>query len=221
MKLKLLLGTATSLTIACTLVACGGAALQRVPPGQSIRKHLEGGGFTSTAGSPSQPLPPLPSPTGVDLPTAATGQPSGIPMPENPRPTGRARLIGAMPNEALPPLPVTGLPERNDSIEKASEAYNRGTVLMRNGQNREAIAAFEETTQLDPSFTDAWTQLTFLYEKIGDKEKTREAFRRAKGLSAQPERLSRPVVPTVEQPHPAPSLPPSAPQPLPPPTPVN
>lgn len=113
------------------------------------------------------------------------------------------------PAEALPPLPVAGLPERNDSVERAGDAYNRGNLFMKGGQNSEAVAAFEEATLLDPSFSDAWTRLTMLYEKVGQPDKAREAFRRAKGLSAQPERISTPppelVPPQVEA---QPALPP-------------
>lgn len=212
MKFKSLFGIATGLSLLSTLVACGGVKLQRVPPGQSIRKHLAGG-------SPSASSLPPPATSGVDLPTpATTPQTPSSPGGANPNFAGRVQPIGALPPEALPPLPIAGLPERNDSIERASESYNRGAVLMRNGQNREAVAAFEETTQLDPSFGDAWTQLTVLYEKIGQPDKAREAFRRAKGLSAQPERLSTPtpahVLPPVQPTQPA------TPTPLPPPTPV-
>lgn len=123
----------------------------------------------------------------------------------NPQFAGRTQIIGATPQETLPPLPVTGLPERNDGIERASDAYSRGSMLMKNGQNREAIASFEEATQLDPSFADAWTRLTMLYEKVGQPDKAREAFRRAKGLSAQPERITTPAPAPAEPPAPAPA----------------
>lgn len=220
MKYKSMIGSAATLALLGALAACGGVKLQRVPPGQSIRKHL-GGAEAPAAGATSQPLP---SPAGVDLPTPATApQPTAGPGTANANFAGRVQPIGALPPEALPPLPITGLPERNDSIERASETYNRGAVLMRNGQNREAVAAFEETTQLDPTFSDAWTQLTVLYEKIGQPDKAREAFRRAKGLSAQPERLSTPMLPPVNLPAPPatpPATPPAAPVPLPPPSPL-
>lgn len=123
--------------------------------------------------------------------------PAVSPGQTNPKFAGRSEIIGALPGtaraEALPPLPVSGLPERNDSIERAGEAYNRGNLLMKGGKNSEAVAAFEEATQLDPAFSDAWTRLTLLYEKVGQPDKAREAFRRAKGLNAQPERLTTPV----------------------------
>ena len=207
MKFKTVFGTATSLALAGMLAACGGVKLQRVPPGQSIRTHLSRTNETSEA---------LPAPQPGDLPVAAGAGPgtanpnfAGLPQAGGVHP-------GSHPVEALPPLPVVGLPERNDSVERAGDAYNRGNLLMKSGQDREAVAAFEEATLLDPSFSDAWTRLTMLYEKIGQPDKAREAFRRAKGLSAQPERMStpppelvppvalQPALPPVEEPLPEP-----------------
>jgi hypothetical protein len=208
MKLKSLFGSAAWLALAAALAGCGDVKLQRVPPGQSIRRHVEG---DSQRGVATETLPP---PAGVDMPVTAgaVGTAGAVaPGQANPNFAGPATGIIGAPNqpprvEALPPLPVAGLPERNDSIERAGEAYNRGSMLMKNGQNREAIAAFEEATQLDPSFSDAWTRLTLLYEKVGQSDKARDAFRKAKGLTSQPERIA-PATPP-----PAPVLPPVAPQ---------
>ena len=195
MKSHTLFGTAASLVLASMMLGCAGMKLERVPPGQSIRHHLEG--------PPQQATEALPPPAGVEMPTTVGDNPSMgtestvSPGQANPKFLGRSEIIGALPGsaraEALPPLPVSGLPERNDSIERAGEAYNRGNLLMKGGQNREAVAAFEEATQLDPAFSDAWTRLTLLYEKVGQPDKAREAFRRAKGLNSQPERLTTPA----------------------------
>ena len=195
MKSHTLFGTAASLALGSMMLGCAGMKLERVPPGQSIRHHLEG--------PPQQATETLPPPAGVELPTTVGDNPSmgtdtaASPGQANPNFAGRSEIIGALPGtaraEALPPLPVSGLPERNDSIERAGEAYNRGNLLMKGWKNNEAVAAFEEATQLDPAFSDAWTRLTLLYEKVGQPDKAREAFRRAKGLNAQPERLTTPV----------------------------
>ena len=179
MNLYFLLGTAAVVTFS----GCAGLKLERVPPGQSIARRLDG-----PRTQPTEPLAPAAS---ADLPTpAGEGAATADPGTANPQFAGRPQIIGAIPNnpaiEKLPPLPIVGLPERTDGPEKASDAYNRGSLLMKNGQNRDAITAFEEATQLDPSYTDAWTRLTVLYEKIGQPEKARAAFRRAKGLSPQP-----------------------------------
>lgn len=184
--------------LAGVLAACGGVKLQRVPPGQSIRSHL------ARANAPAEVLP---APQPGDLPiTAGVG-----PGTANPNFAG----VANHPAESLPPLPVAGLPERNDSVERAGDAYNRGNLLMKGGQNREAIAAFEEATLLDPSFSDAWTRLTMLYDKAGQSDKAREAFRRAKGLSAQPERVSPPAPELVPPPAPVPADLPPVEEPLP------
>ena len=208
MKLKSLFGPASTFALAATFAGCAGVKLQRVPPGQSISRHLDSANHSTV---------PLPPPTGPDMPVTAT--PGGA---VSPGPTVSATVRP----EALPPLPVAGLPERNDSIERAGDAYTRGSILMKNGQSREAIAAFEEATLLDPSFSDAWTRLTLLYEKAGQSDKAKEAFRRAKGLSARPERLTAPTEPPGEViPPPATAIespaPPTRPAegaPLPPPT---
>lgn len=191
-------------TLVGIFAGCAGVKLQRVPPGQSIARHLQGPSAPATA--------PLPPSAAVDLPTAAApGAPAMDPGQANPQYAGSPQIVGATPSEKLPPLPISGLPERHDGIERASDAYSRGSMLMKNGQNREAIASFEEAAQLDPSFADAWTRLTILYEKVGQPEKAREAFRRAKGLSSQPERLQTPT----PAPAPAPTLEDDAPLPPP------
>ena len=147
MKSHTLFGTAASLALGSMMLGCAGMKLERVPPGQSIRHHLEG--------PPQQATETLPPPAGVELPTTVGDNPSmgtdtaASPGQANPNFAGRSEIIGALPGtaraEALPPLPVSGLPERNDSIERAGEAYNRGNLLMKGGKNNEAVAAFEET----------------------------------------------------------------------------
>jgi Tfp pilus assembly protein PilF len=65
------------------------------------------------------------------------------------------------------------------------EAYSRGIFCLRAERDAEAIAAFEEAVQLDPTFTDAWENLAVLYEKAGDPKKALEAFKKAKKLARQ------------------------------------
>lgn len=171
---------------------CAGAKLHRVPPGQSIRRHLD------AQQNPPADAPPIP---GAEMPQPADAPP-GTAVPPVPG--------GFIPPEQLPPLPVVGLPERSDALEKAMDAYQRGTALAKGGQDADAIAAFEEATLIDPSFADAWTQLTMLYERTGQTEKARDAFRRAKNLNTRPEKLTTPTIPNpsvLPSPQLAPPLP--------------
>lgn len=195
--------------LASIFAGCAGAKLQRVPPGQSIARHLQG--------PPAQATEALPSPTGIELPMTAAPTDAAMGLGQaNPQFAGRTQIISATSQKTFPPLLVSGLPERNDGIERASDAYSRGSMLMKNGQNREAIASFEEATQLAPSFADAWTRLTLLYEKTGQPDKAREALRRAKRLSAQPERITTPASTPTEPTTPVPTpVEPSSPTPAP------
>lgn len=187
-----------SATLATAISAgCSGLKVQRVPPGQSIRRHLE---------AQQNPAPGAQSLTGAEMP-----QPSDVP-PGTPNPAfpGQPAPGGFVPPEQLPPLPVVGLPERSDALEKAMDAYQRGITLAKGGQDSDAITAFEEATLIDPSFADAWTQLTILYERTGQPAKARDAFRRAKSLNTRPEKLTTPTVPNpsvLPSPQLAPPLP--------------
>jgi len=195
------LTAAVAVTFAAGMVAgCAGAKLQRVPPGQSIRRHLEN---QQNAANEPVPIP------GTDMPQPA-GAPGEVPGTANPAFAGQPLPGTVVPPEQLPPLPVVGLPERSDALEKAMDAYQRGVALAKGGQDADAIAAFEEATLVDPSFADAWTQLTILYERTGQAAKAKEAFRRVKNLNARPERLTTPAVPSPGV-LPSPQLAPPAP----------
>ncbi len=78
-----------------------------------------------------------------------------------------------------PPLP------QNDKVERAADAFARGSFCVNVGKDEEAIAAFEEAVKIEPSFSDAWQQLAALYQKTGATEKSLEAFRRAKKVARQ------------------------------------
>lgn len=77
------------------------------------------------------------------------------------------------------------LPIDDPRVERVGEAYSRGTFCLRAGRDTEAIAAFEEAVELDPTFTDAWENLAVLYEKIGDEKKAIAAFKKAKKIARQ------------------------------------
>jgi Tfp pilus assembly protein PilF len=77
------------------------------------------------------------------------------------------------------------MPEREIIKEQVGDAYSRGIFCLRAEQDREAIAAFEEATRLDPTFMAAWENLAVLYEKIGEPQRALDAFKKAKTLARQ------------------------------------
>jgi tetratricopeptide (TPR) repeat protein len=96
---------------------------------------------------------------------------------------------GAAPASAGPvanvPAVEPPMPERDIVVEKVGEAYSRGMFLLQTERDADAIAAFEEAVQIDPTFTDAWEKLAVLYEKGGDSKKALECFKKAKKLARQ------------------------------------
>jgi Flp pilus assembly protein TadD len=77
------------------------------------------------------------------------------------------------------------MPEKEALKEKVADAYSRGVFCLRAEQDVEAIKAFEEAVNLDPTFSEAWENLATLYEKTGDTKKALEAFKKAKKLARQ------------------------------------
>ena len=77
------------------------------------------------------------------------------------------------------------LPVMEDRIEAEAEAFTRGKFAMADGNDAEAIQAFEETVKIDPTHQEAWQNLAVLYEKTGSGKKAVAAFRRSKDLARQ------------------------------------
>lgn len=85
------------------------------------------------------------------------------------------------------PIPAVEpeLPMMDDRVEAEAEAFTRGKFAMADGNNEEAIGAFEETVHIDPTHQEAWQNLAVLYEKVGSEKKAVEAFRKSKSLARQ------------------------------------
>ncbi len=115
--------------------------------------------------------------TSVELALAKKGELVKLPTP-TPAPGAVTAGAGVHVPAVEPPMP-----ERNLLVEKVGEAYSRGVFCLQAGSDAEAIAAFEEAVQLDPTFADAWENLAVLYEKGGDSKKALEAFKKAKTLA--------------------------------------
>ena len=61
--------------------------------------------------------------------------------------------------------------------------YNEGLVLLRDGNNLDAVTRFENSTQEDPSFALAHAKLAQAYGRLGRDQKATEASRRAVELA--------------------------------------
>jgi tetratricopeptide (TPR) repeat protein len=136
--------------------------------------------FSACAHSPFASIVHTPPGTGVDV--ALARKPELVRMPLSPAAVGNHGT--SAPGGARTPAVEPELP-RNDSVDRVADAYSRGNFCMQAGNDKDAIAAFEETVKIDPSFTEAWQDLATLYEKQGDDKKAVEAYRRAKKLAKQ------------------------------------
>ena len=81
-----------------------------------------------------------------------------------------------------PARPAKALSALGTAADRAGDFGSRGNFAMQAGQTAEAIAAFEHALKLDPSFTDAWGKLAFLYLKEGNSAQAVDAFKKAKLL---------------------------------------
>jgi tetratricopeptide (TPR) repeat protein/serine/threonine protein kinase len=67
----------------------------------------------------------------------------------------------------------------------ALRAYGDGLQLQRQGQNLEAVKSFEASTQLDPEFALAYSQLARAYQDLGQDNEAEQNSRKAVELSAK------------------------------------
>jgi tetratricopeptide (TPR) repeat protein len=121
------------------------------------------------------------TPPGTAVDVALARKPELVRMPLSPA-AASVRAEGAGASGAKVPAVEPDLP-RDDSVGRVADAYSRGNFCLQAGNDADAIAAFEETVKLDPTFTEAWQNLAALYEKRGDEKKAIEAYKRAKKLA--------------------------------------
>ena len=122
------------------------------------------------------------TPPGTAVDVALARRPELVRMPLSPaaasvRSAGTVASGGGKVPSVEPDLP------RNDNVDRVADAYSRGNFCMQAGNDADAIAAFEETVKIDPTFTEAWQNLAALYEKQGNDKKAIEAYKRAKKLA--------------------------------------
>lgn len=134
-------------------------ALALLLPGLAACVHTPPGTAVNVALAKKAELVQLPGPPpGTPLADALSVPPGGLPVIE-------------------PELPG------NSTADRVGEAFSRGQFCMQAGKDAEAIAAFEEATGIDSSFSEAWQHLAILYAKVGQEKKSLEAFRRAKKVA--------------------------------------
>lgn len=119
----------------------------------------------------------VPPGTSVELALAKKGELVKLPA-ATPAPGLASGATGVQVPAVEPPMP-----QRNTTVERVGDAYSRGIFCLQTGSDTEAIKAFEEAVQLDPTFAAAWENLAALYEKMGDPKKALEAFKKAKTLA--------------------------------------
>ena len=67
---------------------------------------------------------------------------------------------------------------------QAEDALERGRERLREEQNTEAMAAFQESVRLNRDSVNAWIRIAYVYEQEGDTVRAQEAFREVKKLWA-------------------------------------
>jgi protein O-GlcNAc transferase len=65
----------------------------------------------------------------------------------------------------------------------AAAAYNKGNLLVRNGQLPAAVEAYQAAVQANPALTSAWYNLGLTYQLSGDPRAALGAFERARALA--------------------------------------
>src|SRR5262245_44711612 len=100
---------------------------------------------------------------GTSVELALARKPEVVRMPESVLAHTQAPVTtrGAYLKTVEPTLPTS------DSVTAVAEAYTRGKDAATAGRTDEAIVAFLQAVELDPTFGDAWQQLALAYEKAG------------------------------------------------------
>lgn len=82
--------------------------------------------------------------------------------------------MGALP--AFTPLPADPDLAAFRSVDNASEALYRGQLLLGNGRYEEALVAYDEVLQADPTFSAAWYLKGYCLHKLGRNEESLAAL---------------------------------------------
>lgn len=124
------------------------------------------------------------TPPGTSVEVALAKRPDLVRLPQPVAPP-TAALYGPGPGRHVYVPAVEPLLPVSDLHERVTEATSRADFLLQTGNEPEAIAAYEEAVQIDPSQGAVWRTLAELYEKNGNAKKAAEASNRSKKIARQ------------------------------------
>lgn len=84
------------------------------------------------------------------------------------------------------------LTKKRRDLEAAATAVETGKQRLRSGKVDEARERFEAAIQLDPTYPEAYRQLSLLWQKKGNAAKAKEMQAKALELQKQEQRAPRP-----------------------------
>ncbi len=76
------------------------------------------------------------------------------------------------------------LPESSPA-EQTADYETLAAFALAQGRKDEAIQAFNKVVEIDPSSSEGWRNLAYLYETTGDNQKALTAFKRYKSLATE------------------------------------
>src|SRR5450432_1651320 len=109
----------------------------------------------------------------VELALAKKATPVEQPMAKS-SPAG----LGAAVEPSLPS-------KKEDAIETVADYYTMGNLCFEQGRFSDAITAYEKVVKLDPTFSEAWSNLAICYQNTGQEQKAIDTFRKYKTLTTR------------------------------------
>jgi tetratricopeptide (TPR) repeat protein len=147
----------TTVPVMVALTGCGHFA--HVPPGQSVNVAL------------------AKTPELIRLPE--TSAPSAYASAE----TAADEGLSVEPD--LPAMDLNDVPTQEIVATDVATYVSKGDGLLHEGKIGEAIQAYQNAVDLDPTFSVAWRNLALAYQDAGDDTKAKDAYRRYKAYAAQ------------------------------------
>jgi uncharacterized protein HemY len=71
------------------------------------------------------------------------------------------------------------------ATETIADYFTLGNLMMQQEKYGDAIKAYENAVQLDPTFSEAWNHLAICYQNTGQSEKAVDAFKKFKLITRQ------------------------------------
>ena len=71
-------------------------------------------------------------------------------------------------------------------FDNGDDHFRQGLTLSRQGQWKEAVAAYQESLRVNPDNAQTYLNLGFVYYELGYDHEAQEAFDKASKLQARP-----------------------------------